>query len=157
MAKLRKSWRQKLADDKGLPRVVVIDEKAPKQWGTGTIAIPAPSEVRDIMAMVPRGKLLTTTQIREVIARRHGATMGCPMTTGLLCQMVAGAAEEDAAEGRRDITPYWRTLRAGGELNPKYPSGVEVQAAYLEAEGHTIDRRRKTPRVADYEKALVEP
>jgi alkylated DNA nucleotide flippase Atl1 len=55
-----------------------------------------------------------------------------------------------------DITPYWRTLKSKGELNEKYPGGVDSQAVRLEAEGHTIDRRRKTPRVTDYEKALVE-
>jgi len=61
-----------------------------------------------------------------------------------------------ATEGEKDITAYWRTLKSRGELNEKYPGGVESQAARLESEGHTIDRRRKTPRVADYEKALVE-
>ena len=61
-----------------------------------------------------------------------------------------------AAEDITDITPYWRTLKSKGELNEKFPGGVEAQATRLEAEGHTIDRRRKTPRVADYEKALVE-
>jgi len=73
----------------------------------------------------------------------------------LFVGIAARAADEDAAEGKKDITPYWRTLKSKGELNPKYPGGVESQAARLEAEGHTIDRRRKTPRVADYEKALV--
>ncbi|UCB42338.1 MAG: hypothetical protein JSV77_07690 [Dehalococcoidales bacterium] len=61
-----------------------------------------------------------------------------------------------AAEGIIDINPYWRTLKSKGELNEKFPGGVEAQATRLEEEGHTIDRRRKTPRVADYEKALVE-
>ena len=60
------------------------------------------------------------------------------------------------AEGRTDITPYWRTLKSKGELNEKYPGGIEAQVIRLEAEGHTIDRRRKTPRVQDFEKALVE-
>jgi alkylated DNA nucleotide flippase Atl1 len=61
-----------------------------------------------------------------------------------------------ANEGEKDITPYWRTLKSKGELNEKYPGGVEAQAARLEAEGHTIDRSRKTPHIADYENALVE-
>jgi alkylated DNA nucleotide flippase Atl1 len=61
-----------------------------------------------------------------------------------------------AAEGERNITPYWRTLKSKGEINAKYPGGIEAQAARLRAEGHTIDRSRKTPRVQDYEKALVE-
>ena len=61
-----------------------------------------------------------------------------------------------ASEGEKDITPYWRTLKSKGELNEKYPGGVETQAARLEAEGHTIDRSRKPPRVADFENTLVE-
>ena len=78
------------------------------------------------------------------------------MGTGLFVGIAARAAEEMATEGEKDITPYWRTLKSKGELNEKYPGGVESQAARLEAEGHIIDRRRKTPRVTDYEKALVE-
>ena len=35
-------------------------------------------------------------------------------------------------------TPYWRTLKANGELNEKYPNGIEAQKEKLEAEGHTI-------------------
>jgi alkylated DNA nucleotide flippase Atl1 len=60
-----------------------------------------------------------------------------------------------ATEGKKDITPYWRTLKVGGVLNEKYPGGVEAQAKKLEAEGHIIDRSRKVPRVKDYEKKLV--
>ena len=42
MAKLKKSWREKLADDKGNPRVVEITDKMSTRWGTGTVVIPAP-------------------------------------------------------------------------------------------------------------------
>ena len=76
MAKLRKTWQEKLADDKDLPRVVEITPEMSQRWGTGTACIPAPREVNEIMRMVPRGKLITINQIREVVARRHGATMG---------------------------------------------------------------------------------
>ena len=37
-----------------------------------------------------------------------------------------------------DKTPYWRTLKANGELNEKYPEGIEKQKELLEKEGHTI-------------------
>lgn len=80
------------------------------------------------------------------------------MTTGIFAGIAARAAAEDAAEGKQDITPYWRTLKAKGELNEKYPGGVEAQAARLREEGHTIepDRNQKPRRVKDFEKALVE-
>ena len=76
MAKLRKSWREKLDEDKGLPSVVEITEKMSQRWGTGTVCIPAPREVDEIMRLVPRSKLITINQIREVVAKKHGATIG---------------------------------------------------------------------------------
>jgi len=158
MVKMRKSWREKLHDSKDLPRVVVIDDRMSKRWGTGTVVIPAPIEVDGIMKSVPEGRLITINQIREFLARKHGASIGCPITTGIFCNIAARAAEEDASEGEKEITPYWRTLKSKGELNEKYPGGVEAQAIRLQAEGHIIEpgRGKQPPKVKDFEKALVE-
>jgi alkylated DNA nucleotide flippase Atl1 len=158
MAKLKKSWREKLADDKDLPKVVEITGKMSTRWGTGTVVIPAPREVDEIMRSVPRGKLITINQIRARLAKRHGASIGCPITTGIFSGIAARAAEEDAAEGKKDITPYWRTLKVGGVLSDKFPGGVEAQAQKLKAEGHIIDldKKGKPKKVKDYEGALVE-
>ncbi len=76
MAKQRKSWQEKLADSKDLPRVVEITDNMSKRWGTGTVCIPAPMEVDEIMRQVPKGKVITINQIREVVAKRHDATIG---------------------------------------------------------------------------------
>ena len=76
MAKMRKSWREKLADDKDLPRVVEINEKMSQKWGTGTVVIPAPREVDEIMRRVPLGKLTTINEMRAFLARKHGAGIG---------------------------------------------------------------------------------
>ena len=52
-SKPRKSWQEKLADSKDLPKVVEINDKMSKRWGTGTVAIPAPKEVAEIMGKSP--------------------------------------------------------------------------------------------------------
>ena len=158
MAKLRKSWREKLAEDRDMPKVVEITGKMSTRWGTGTVVIPAPREVDEIMRSVPRGKLTTINQIRAQLAKRHSATIGCPITTGIFAGIAARAAGEDAAEGKKEITPYWRTLKVGGVLNEKYPGGVEAQAEKLKAEGHTLemDKKGKPKKVKDFEKVLVE-
>jgi alkylated DNA nucleotide flippase Atl1 len=158
MAKLKKSWWEKLADDKDLPKVVEVTGKMSTRWGTGTVVIPAPRDIDAIMKSVPRGKLTTINQIRAKLAKQHGASIGCPITTGIFSGIAARAAEEDAAEGKKDITPYWRTLKVGGVLSEKFPGGVEAQAKKLKAEGHTIlpDRKGKPKKVNDFEKALVE-
>jgi alkylated DNA nucleotide flippase Atl1 len=158
MAKVRKSWREKLADDKGLPQVKEIKGKMSTRWGTGTVVIPAPREVNEIMRSVPKGRLITINQIRARLAKKHGASIGCPITTGIFAWVAAHAAEEAAGEGEKDITPYWRTLKVGGELNPKYPGGINAQAERLREEGHTIEpsKGKKPPKVRDFERSLVE-
>jgi alkylated DNA nucleotide flippase Atl1 len=158
MSKLRKSWQEKLADDKDLPRVVEITDNMSKRWGTGTVVIPAPKEVDEIMKQVPRGKVITVSEIRGLLAKKHSVSIGCPLTTGIFIWVAAHAAEEAAAEGKENITPYWRTLKSGGELNEKYPGSVEAQAARLREEGHTIEpgKGKKPPRVKDFEKSLQE-
>ena len=156
---LRKSWQEKLADSKDLPRVVEINERMSRRWGTGTCVIPAPIEVDTLMRKVPKGKVTTINEIRAALARRHHATIGCPITTGIFAGIAARAAEEAAAEGKGNVTPYWRTLKSGGELNPKYPGGVEAQAARLKDEGHTIElgRDKRPKRVKDFQKYVVKP
>jgi len=139
LSKKRKSWQEKLTDSKDLPKVVEITGKMSTRWETGSVCIPAPIEVDEIMQKVPKGKLITVNQFREIVARKHGATIGCPITTGIFIGIAARAAEETAAEGKTSITPYWRTLKSKGELNEKYPGGVEAQAVHLREEGHTID------------------
>ena len=63
-----------------------------------------------------------------------------------------------AAEGKKDFTPYWRTVKVGGALSDKFPGGVESQAKRLTSEGHTIvdDKNGKPKKVKDFEKVLVE-
>jgi len=156
-SKQKKSWQEKLADDKDLPKVEKITEPMSRIWGRGTVVIPAPREVNEIMKKVPRGKLITINQIRGILAKKHGATIGCPITTGIFVWIAAHATEEMAKEGKKDITPYWRTLKSGGELNPKYPGGVKAQAARLQEEGHIIEpgKDKRSPRVKDFEKNLM--
>ncbi|MEW6685686.1 MAG: hypothetical protein AB1393_05715 [Candidatus Edwardsbacteria bacterium] len=152
-----KSWREKLADSKGLPKVEKITDKMSKRWGTGTVVIPAPKEVDEIMKKVPQGKLITINQIRTILAQKHGATIGCPITTGIFAWIAAHAAEEAIAEGGKNITPYWRTLKSNGELNEKYPGGIKAQSEHLKKEGHIIEagKGKKPPRVKNFENFLV--
>jgi len=151
----RKSWSEKLKDSKGLPKVEKITEKMSKRWGAGTVAIPAPMEVDEMMRKVPEGKLITINEIRAALAKKHKATIGCPITTGIFAWIAANAAEERRQKGEKEITPYWRTLKTGGVINKKYPSGVDGQKKLLEKEGHKVVQKGKEFVVVDYEKTLA--
>lgn len=155
MRKLRISWRAKLADSKDLPKVQYITGKMSTRWGTGTVVLPAPIEVDEIMRQIPKGKLITVNEIRTALAKKHGATIGCPITTGIFTLIAARAAGEEEADGKKRVTPYWRTLKAHGELNPKYPGGAEAQRVRLEAEGHTVVQRGKRLFIQDHESCLA--
>lgn len=151
----RKSWVEKLQDSKDLPKVVRITGKMSKKWGTGTVVIPAPIEVDEVMRKVPEGKLITINEIRSALAREHGATIGCPITTGIFAWVAANASEERRQKGAKNLTPYWRTLKTGGVINEKYPSGIQGQKKLLEREGHKVIRKGSKFIVADFEKSLA--
>jgi alkylated DNA nucleotide flippase Atl1 len=152
----KKTWCQKLNDSKGLPKVEKIIDDMSKRWGTGTVVIPAPIEVDGIMRRIPAGKLVTINEIRAALAKKHKATIGCPMTTGIFAWVAAHAAEERKQQGEKDFTPYWRTLKTGGVLNEKYPGGAKAQKELLEREGHTVIQKGKKYFVLNYEKSLAQ-
>jgi hypothetical protein len=152
--KTKKSWREKLADDKGLPKVGKVTGKMSQRWGTGTMVIPAPREVDALMRQVPKGRLVTINELRAVLAKKHKVDFACPITTGIFSWIAAHAAAESEAEGAKRITPYWRTLKVGGEVNPKYPGGVDALGKRLRAEGHQLVQKGNRTLVAEFEKKL---
>ena len=156
MATKKKTWTEKLHNSKDLPMVDVINDKMSKRWGEGTFVIPAPIEVDEIMKTVPEGKVITSDIVRRKLAHKHGTTIACPLTTGIFTWIAAHAAEEALSERKSNITPYWRTLKAKGELNAKFPGGIKNQMELLEQEGHVISKRGKEYFVQDFENRLVE-
>src|SRR5216683_707471 len=150
----KKSWREKLADSKGLPKVGEVTGKMSRRWGEGKMVIPAPMEVDALMKQVPKGRVVTINELRAALAAKHKADFACPMTTGIFSWIAAHAAAEAEAEGAKRITPYWRTLKKGGELNPKYPGGVGAVAKKLRGEGHKIIQKGKHSFVVGFERSL---
>ena len=151
----KKSWQEKLKSSKGLPKVEKIKGKLSTRWGKGTVAIPAPIEVDALMKKVPKGKVTTINEIRAAIARKHKATIGCPITCGIFAWISAHAAEEERSAGKSRITPWWRTLKTEGVLNEKYPGGVANQKKFLAKEGHKFISKGKKILLADFEKKLA--
>lgn len=149
-----KDFNAMLKDSKDMPKTVVItDKKSIEKYGGSKMYFAPPADYDKIMRLVPMGKLITVGAIREYFAKRNGADFTDPITAGIFCSIAAWASFQRTD----DVTPYWRTLKANGELNPKYPGGVEAQKKQLEAEGFTIIQKGRTNiryYVADYEKFL---
>jgi len=152
----KKTYREKLADAKDFPRVQQLTGGMKRRFGPGTIVLPAPWEVDELMRRVRRGRLTTINEIRAHLARRHRATIACPIVTGIHARIAAGAAGEAEAEDATRVTPYWRTLKSGGELNEKYPGGLSAQRRRLEAEGVRVEARRRRMFVLEYQRHLAD-
>lgn len=150
----KKDFNAMLNDSKDMPKIQIItDEKSIEKYGGNRMYFAPPKDYDDVMKKVPHGKVITVGEIREYFARQSGADFTEPITAGIFVSIAAWASFQRDT----DKTPYWRTLKANGELNSKYPGGTEAQKKLLEAEGHTVIQKGRTNikyYVKDYEKAL---
>lgn len=161
----RKSWQDKLADKKNLPKILRLEKKFPcykavHKMGAEVgdrVVLVNPNEIIAIMTRVPKGKVITIVEICKRIAKKHRVKACCSLTTGIFIMTAANATEEAAREGKKLNIPYWRTLKTDGLLNEKFPGGAEAQKRKLEQEGFTVIRRGKRCRVEDYQKYLFRP
>ena len=146
----KKDFNAMLKDSKDMPKIQTItDEKSIERYGGNRMYFAPPMDYDKVMRRVPFGKLLTVGAIQEYFAKQSGADFTEPITAGIFVSIVAWASYQR----NEDQTPYWRTLKANGELSAKYPGGVEAQKELLEKEGHTvIQKGRKNIRyyVKDY-------
>lgn len=149
----KKSYNEKLLDSKNMPEIVEITEpKAIIRYGGTKMLIAPPLAYDEIMRKVPEGKVITSDYIRNYLSEKHGADYTCQLTAGIFINIAANAS----AERGIDETPYWRTLKKDGELNEKYPGGIDGQRIYLEMEGHVIIQKGKRYFVKDYVEKLFE-
>jgi alkylated DNA nucleotide flippase Atl1 len=119
------------------------------------IVLANPSEVVAIMKRVPKGKLITIVEICRQIARNYDVKGCCSLTTGIFIMTAANAVEEASKEGKSLDIPYWRTLKADGFLNEKYPGGQQAHKRLLEGENFKVIARGKRYWVVDYEEYLM--
>lgn len=148
----RKTYNEKLNNSNDLPKIVDISnqEDFSRRYGGSLMLIAPPIEYNEIMSKVPKGKLITSEEIRLYLAKKHNADFTCHLTAGIFINICANASEER----NFDKIPYWRTLKKDGELNPKFPGGYESQRDFLEKEGHEILNRGKRLFVHDYKNKL---
>lgn len=153
----KKDFNAMLRDSKDMPKFQTITDRASiEKYGGSRMYFAPPMAYDAVMRQVPSGKIITVGKIREYFAKQSGADFTEPITAGIFVSIAAWASHQRTA----DPTPYWRTLKADGELNEKYPGGAAAQKEKLEEEGHIIVQRgRKNIRyyVKDYEEVMFDP
>lgn len=150
----KKTFNEKLNFAGDLPKVKDLWDRPDfvARYKANTMLIASPMQYNDIMAKVPNGKLITTDKIRKYLALKEGADITCSLTASIFINICANAAAE---RGDKDF-PWWRTVKAKGELNEKYPGGIDMQKLRLEMDGFQIVKKGKGYAVKDYEKYLWE-
>lgn len=152
----KKDFNAMLQDSKDMPKFQKLtDRESIEKYGGDNMFFAPPLEYDRLMRLVPFGRLTTVGALREHLARINSADFTEPITAGIFVSIAAWAS----FQRRGDETPYWRTLKADGELNPKYPGGVLAQKEKLEAEGHRVlQRGRKNIRyyIQNFEDFLVD-
>ncbi|MBS7635314.1 MGMT family protein [Candidatus Bathyarchaeota archaeon] len=113
------------------------------------------SEVVEITKKVPEGRLITIVEICKKIAEKHKVKACCFLITGIFIMLAAKAAEEAARQGKNLGISYWRTLKADGFLNEKYPGGAETRKEHLEKEGFKVIRKGSKDAVQNYQDFLT--
>lgn len=152
----KKDFNAMLRDNKDMPKLQIItDAQSIEKYGGNRMYFAPPMDYDQVMKRIPQGKVITVGKIREYFAKLNDADFTEPITAGVFVSIAAWASFQRS----EDETPYWRTLKAKGELNEKYPGGIAAQREKLEAEGHTIIQKGRTNikyYVKDYEKSLFE-
>lgn len=150
----KKDFNAMLHDNKDMPKFQIItDQKSIEKYGGNKMYFAPPIDYDKVMRQIPYGKVITIEKIREYFAKLSKADFTEPITAGIFVSIAAWASHQRP----EDKTPYWRTLKANGELNPKYPGGIAAQKEKLEAEGHTVIQKGRTNIryfVKDYEESL---
>lgn len=140
MARSRTSWEAKLRPELE-PRVV----RDPRLGDRLLIATPL--LIAEEVARVPRGEVITFSEVRARLARRFKADRTCPLTTGIFAAVVSGAAGEDITRRRKPRWPIWRLVRDNGMLSPNWPLDSRYRATLLREEGVRVTRAGETWRV----------
>ena len=142
MAKTKeKDFNAMLHDSKDMPKVKELTSpEVIKRYGGSIMLLAPPIEYDTLIKKIEKGKLTTTEQLRTTLAKKHNADFTCPLTAGIFISIVAHASEQR----QENFTPYWRVLKKDGELNEKFPGGIEAQGRKLEEEGFSIIEKGRT-------------
>ena len=150
MAK-KKTYREKLNEFEEKIHAITPDWE--EKLGKGKILIPSALDIERIINMTKVGELLTNDTIREVLAKEKNVQVTAAIPTGVYLKYIALAAEDEKAEKKIKITPYWRVLKPDGTINPKFPIAVDELMKILKKEGHKfeIGKGKKPPKVISFE------
>jgi alkylated DNA nucleotide flippase Atl1 len=113
---------------------------------SGRMLKPSVDSVAALVAQIPSGQVLTTDALRRKLADQFAVEVACPFDT----KMALLAISQDSSLN----VPYWRVIKANGELMPKMFAKLEAHLALLQSEGFTLEPSGKTAKVKAFKDKL---
>ena len=114
--------------DNAKPSYIKVNDKQFADLPAGTtVLIPSPKDIASTIDMIPAGKRVTLTQLRDSLASQHSADGACPVMTGMNLRVVAEVSLDalDAGVPLEDVTPVWRAMDPNGSVAAKVPGGAD--------------------------------
>jgi hypothetical protein len=110
-------WRRRF-DVAKPPKVVELESDFAGIRAGTKMLVGSPALIAAYVRKIPFGQTRSIERLRNDLARRHGATATCPVTTAIFLRVVAELAWQDLQAGRppAEVTPFWRVVEPGSPL-----------------------------------------
>jgi hypothetical protein len=129
----RKTLQEKF-DARKEVEIVILEKPMPGMPAGSKLLISTPAEIDAWVRAVPVGETRSVAQLREDLAKKHGADGTCALTTGIFLRVVAELALEQLAADESNVTPFWRVVKPQSPLAKKLPNGPEFIQSRRSAE-----------------------
>ena len=123
----KKTWKEKF--ESGKPPVNKRIDKTFGDMPEGSMMrISSPQEIQETLYTLPKGKRITSKELRQLLAKPNGADHTCPMTTSIFLRVVAELAWEEHLAGKplEELPPFWRAIEPDTPLAKKLVCGVDA-------------------------------
>lgn len=134
MARRKKTWIEK-RDGAPAPHVDQISKPFAGMPAGAKVLISSPLEIEAYIRAIPKGRTRTIPDMRADLAKAHKARATCPLTASIFTRIVAEAALEEMAAGKKRIAPFWRVIDAKSPIAGKLSCGPDYIAHARALEG----------------------
>ena len=110
-------WRRRF-DAAKPPKVVELESDFAGIRAGTKMLVGSPALIAAYVRKIPFGQTRSIERLRNDLARRHGATATCPVTTAIFLRVVAELSWQDLQAGHppAEVAPFWRVVEPGSPL-----------------------------------------
>ena len=117
------------------PKVKVLETPFADMKVGQRMVIGTPDILRQLVATLPKGRVISLKELRQLLAQHLDAEVACPVTTSMYLRIAVEAAF--ATSNRQTLTqdfPFWRAIEAESPLFKKLDSTVQEYILKMQME-----------------------